>query len=191
MASRPSQDRPCPSQNGPGPHPQDRYDLRILLAIRQIMRAVAVQSRRLAAVHQVTGPQLACLIAAADEGSATATGIARQVHLSPSTVVGILDRLEGKGLVRRERGRDDRRVVHVSATDLGRSVAANIPFPLQNALSKALHPLPENEQAGIAAWLEHLVSFMGVQHMETGPAIELGATNGALNSEPSAQSHPD
>jgi DNA-binding IclR family transcriptional regulator len=41
-------------------------------------------------------------------GSISATGIAKRIRLSPRTLVGILDRLESKGLIQRNRSADDR-----------------------------------------------------------------------------------
>jgi len=42
------------------------------------------------------------------------------MYLHPATVVGILDRLESRGLMKRMRSRDDRRVVNVQLTDDGK-----------------------------------------------------------------------
>ena len=82
---------------------QQTYDLRILRALRRITRAVALHSRQLSACSHITGPQLVCLRTVIDKGPMTATAISREVHVSASTVVGILDRLEDKGLIVRER----------------------------------------------------------------------------------------
>ncbi len=53
----------------------------------------------------------------------TAREIAAAVHLSASTLVGILDRLEVKGLVERSRDAKDRRKIHIGSTARGRAVA--------------------------------------------------------------------
>src|SRR5690625_5918743 len=82
------------------------YDLRILRALRRITRSIALHSRQLAACSNITAPQLVCLGAIIERGPITATELSRKMHVSASTVVGILDRLEGKGLIHRERGRD-------------------------------------------------------------------------------------
>src|SRR3546814_18452384 len=100
------------------------YDLRILRALRRITRSVALHSRQLAACSNITAPQLICLRAVIDRGPLTATAISREIHVSASTVVGILDCLEDKGLVRRERGREDRRIVFVTATEAGIKLAS-------------------------------------------------------------------
>lgn len=140
--------------------PTQQYDLRILRALRRITRSVALHSRQLAAYSNITAPQLVCLRAVIDHGPLTATAISREIHVSASTVVGILDRLEDKALVRRERGREDRRIVFVTATDAGRQLAASTPSPLQKKLSDALNALPELEQATITMSLERIVDLM-------------------------------
>lgn len=137
-----------------------QYDLRILRAMRRITRSVALHSRQLAAFSNITAPQLVCLRAVIEHGPLTATAISREIHVSASTVVGILDRLEDKGLVRRERGREDRRIVFVTATEAGRALAADAPSPLQKHLADGLNALPELEQATITLALERIVALM-------------------------------
>jgi DNA-binding MarR family transcriptional regulator len=143
----------------PAPAPQ-QYDLRILRALRRITRSIALHSRQLAAVSHITAPQLMCLRTVIALGPLTSTAISREIHVSPSTVVGILDRLEDKGLVRRERGREDRRTVFVTATAAGIELARQAPSPLQKHLADALNALPELEQATITLSLERIVALM-------------------------------
>lgn len=154
-----------------------RYDLRILRSIRRIIRSVDLYSKQLASGSGITAPQLICLLAIVDRGQLTATAISREIHLSPSTVVGILDRLEEKGLVRRDRDREDRRVVTVTATEAGRRLANEAPSPLQKTLADSLNALPELEQATIALSLERIVALMEVQHLDSSPILETGPIN--------------
>lgn len=139
---------------------QDQYDLRILRALRRITRSIALHSRQLSAGSNITAPQLVCLRTVIEKGPLTATAISREMHVSPSTVVGILDRLEDKQLVNRERSREDRRIVFVSATDAGRTLAQQTPSPLQQKLSEALQQLPESEQLQITTALERVVALL-------------------------------
>ncbi|MBP6020749.1 MAG: MarR family transcriptional regulator [Burkholderiaceae bacterium] len=136
------------------------YDLRILRALRRITRSIALHSRQLAAYSNITAPQLVCLRAIVDHGPLTATAISREVHVSASTVVGILDRLEDKGWVRRERGREDRRIVFVTATEAGVTLVRDTPSPLQQKLADSLNALSEIEQATITMSLERIVDLM-------------------------------
>src|SRR5690606_7551843 len=140
------------------------YDLRILRALRRITRAIALHSRQLSAYSNITAPQLVCLRAVAESGPLTTTAISREIHVSPSTVVGILDRLEDKGWVLRERSREDRRIVMVSATEAGRRLVRDTPSPMQQKLAEALNDLPELEQATITLSLERIVSLMESSH---------------------------
>jgi len=140
--------------------PGNGHDRRILQSLRRIIRAVEIHSRKLSAHHKITGPQLVCLLAAAERGPMKASELARQVHLSPSTIVGILDSLSQKGLLRRERDDRDRRLVRVTITEKGRAVAKNAPSPLQDKLSEGLARLSDAERATISHALERVVEMM-------------------------------
>jgi DNA-binding MarR family transcriptional regulator len=135
-------------------------DRRILRSLRRITRALEIHSRKLAANHQITGHQLVCLMMINDNGPITETSVARLSQLSNSTVVGILDRLEEKGLIKRERSMQDRRRVYVSVTAKGKRLATKGPSPLQDSLVAGLKELPDLEQAAIAMSLERIVDLM-------------------------------
>jgi len=152
----------------------ERVDLRVLSAMRRIIHCVDLYSRELAAKTSITAPQLVCLITLAERGPMTATTISREVFLSPSTVVGILDRLEEKGLVRRERVSKDRRVVTVTASEQGRTVAESAPSPLQSRLTEALGALPLLDQVAIAESLERVVNLMEAQDIDAAPILATG-----------------
>ena len=162
----PAGEHPTLETRGQGA-PDTEHELRILTSLRRITRALELHSRELAAGYNVTGPQLICLLAIKEKGPLTATSIAYQVHLSSSTVVGILDRLEQKGLARRERDRTDRRQINVLATPKGLELAGRAPSPLQETLANALNRLPELERVAIALSLERVASLMETREEET------------------------
>jgi MarR family transcriptional regulator, organic hydroperoxide resistance regulator len=58
--------------------------------------------------------------------------LAAEANVTKGTLTGVVDTLERRGLVTRERGQDDRRLVTVALTDEGRSVIADV-FPRFNA----------------------------------------------------------
>ena len=151
-----------------------RFDLRVFQALRRIIRAVDLHSRKLAAQHKITGPQLVCLLSVAESEPVTPSAIARDVHLSPSTVIGILDRLDAKGLVSRVRDVTDRRLVQVSLTEEGNALVASAPSPLQDTLAAAMSQLPEEERSAIAESLDRIVEMMEVRHIDAAPILETG-----------------
>lgn len=66
----------------------------------------------------------------------TVAELARECAMDTGAMTRLLDRLEGKGLVRRQRCTRDRRVVQLALTDAGQAAAAQIPHALcavQNA----------------------------------------------------------
>lgn len=157
--------------------PQGSYDLRILQALRRIIRAVDLHSHKLSTQHKITGPQLACLMIIKEAGALTSSNLAKRAYLSPSTVVGIIDRLEEKGLVDRNRSSVDRRQVHISTTDRGEKLLADAPSLLQDTLVNALVELPEIEQVSITMALEKLVDLMEARHIGAAPLLETGSLN--------------
>lgn len=162
-----------PNQDNAIQTEKNRHELRILNAIRQIIRATDIDSRKLAAQHGITSPQLMCLLAVVESGSITAIDISRRIHLSASTLVGVLDRLEAKRLVRRERNKEDRREITVRATEAGVKLTSQTPFPLQYSLGKALAQLPEKDRDEVAQWMERMVDLMGISEIDAGPMLEI------------------
>ncbi len=142
------------------------YDQRVLQALRQIIRAFDLHSRHLLGRHKITGPQLVTLLTIEKYQPVTASAIAGHVYLSPSTVIGILDRLEDKGFIRRDRDRKDRRMVHISLTSQGKDLAQHAPSPLQERLAEAMNTLPERDMqhAGIAPTFDGQID---PQHIST------------------------
>jgi DNA-binding MarR family transcriptional regulator len=151
-----------------------RYDLRVLQALRQIIREVDLHSRQLLRQHKITGPQLVSLLTVAKYEPVTANAIAGHIHLSPSTVIGILDRLETKGLIRRDRDLKDRRLIQVTLTEQGKVLASDGPSPLQDTLAEAMGKLPETELVVIAESLERIVGLMQMQCVDAAPIPETG-----------------
>jgi DNA-binding MarR family transcriptional regulator len=155
--------------------PRDSYELRILQSLRRIIRAVDLHSNKLAHLHNITGPQLACLLTVKEIGPLTSGNIARKNYLSPSTVVGIIDRLERKELIVRNRDSKDRRQVFVHITPKGENLIADTPVLMQDTLAKAILDLPELEQVSIAVALEKLTELMEARHIDAAPMLETGS----------------
>jgi DNA-binding MarR family transcriptional regulator len=136
------------------------HDESILRSLRQISRAVDVYSRRLSATFNLTAPQLVCLRALALTEARTPSALAREAALSQATVTGILDRMERRGLVHRQRDEKDRRKVILQVSDKGRELLHNAPPPLQERFAHRLAELPEQEQKEIDRVLRRIADMM-------------------------------
>lgn len=160
--------------NAAPPIPEGNYELRILQSLRRIIRAIEIHSQHLNHVYQITGPQLGCLLAIKQNGSMTSTRLARTLYLSASTVVGIVDRLEEKGLLARIRSTEDRRQVQICLTAAGDLLAESAPSPLQETLSGSLKNLPTLEKVSITLALDKLVNLMEAGEIPAAPILETG-----------------
>lgn len=151
--------------------PLQRYDLRILQSLRRIIHAVDQHSKKLKSQTDLTAPQLVCLGEIADQEPLSVATLAKRVFLSPSTVVGILDRLEKKELVVRLRDDKDRRVVRVRLTERGREFIAQAPSALQDTLRNRLVDLALGEQQEICESLERIVELMQAGDIDASPLL--------------------
>jgi DNA-binding MarR family transcriptional regulator len=134
---------------------------RIIHSIRMIVRALDVLSRRLASAVGVTSPQLSCLRYVVENGAATVSEVANAIHLSASTVVGIVDRLEEKELLVRQRDTKDRRVVFLMPTDAGSELMKGTRHPVRAMFEdKESNGLTEKDYERIATALEDIVGAL-------------------------------
>ena len=128
----------------------DSEELRQLLkAIRRITHALDVQSRRISRSVGLTLPQLVVLGCVRDLGEVTSRAISREADLTPATVVGILDKLEAKGLIERYRSTKDRRIVHTRLTESGAAALAQAPSPLGGEFEAAFFALDDLQRRQI------------------------------------------
>lgn len=136
------------------------YEKRIVRSLRQLTQKLDAHSRQLLANYDVTMPQVICLDTLNDKGAMTVSALAATIHLTPSTTVGIIDRLEKKAFVKRMRDSTDRRAVFVEITDQGREFMISSPHLLHNRMRDNLNKLLERDQAQIANSLDTLVQLM-------------------------------
>lgn len=147
---------------------KSRMTADIIDNIRRVFQAVNEYSKKAEKKTGLTGPQLWAMKILADTAPIKVSQLAKRMYLHPATVVGILDRLEGKGLVARTRSRGDRRVVEVDLTNQGREILDRAPEVAQGLLVSGLGSLPERDLACIAEGLGQLVRILGVQEIPPG-----------------------
>ncbi len=159
---------------------EDEVQDRILRSLRRILRAVELHSKRLKLSCGLTTPQLLCLNAIMRSEAATVTGIALDISVSKSTMVRILDRLESRGLVSRQREEVDRRVVRVTLTVSGHEALAAAPSALQDRLLASLKKLGELERVAIAMSLERVVELMEADSLNADPVLQTGPLDASV-----------
>jgi DNA-binding MarR family transcriptional regulator len=138
----------------------------IIYQIRRLMQAGELFNKELNKTYQVSAPQLHCLLALYEYGPLPPSQIARHIMVKSSTVTGIIDRLEQKGLVYRMRNSPDRRVITIQLTEEGKELAQNAPPPIQHKIVDGLKKLPEEEIHQIILSLSKLTRMLDVQDLE-------------------------
>ena len=103
------------------------------LRIREFLRGSDEASRQ-AGLEPQQYQLLLALRAVADPSQATIGRLAESLHLKHHSVVGLVDRLEARGFVRRRRNADNRREVRVVLLAPGRDAGRNV-------VSQRLHEL--------------------------------------------------
>ncbi|NWG45723.1 MAG: MarR family transcriptional regulator [Alphaproteobacteria bacterium] len=144
---------------------------RVLIALRQIIRATDMHSKRLFRELGLSLPQAVVLKAIAELGEVTTRRISEEVSLSQATVTIILDRLEERGYAERYRSTFDRRIVHSRLTEEGRQILARAPPLLQEGFLQRFRRLPAQQQAEILDALECVAGMMKAEALARPPAL--------------------
>jgi len=156
------------------PEESARSTVRVMAALRRIIRTIDLHSRSLVLRYGLTGPQLVVLKELVEGGGRPVSGLAQAVNLSQATVTGILDRLERKAMVERVRSSQDKRKVIVSSTAEAERVLAGAPPLLQEHFIAAFDELADWEQTQILSSLQRIVSLMEAGDVEAGPILTTG-----------------
>ena len=119
--------------------------------------AVAVFLRETQA-HGVTPVQYAALQTVGDTPGIDQRTLAANIGLDTSTIAGVLDRLEARGLLARSASPDDRRVRRLTLTPAGRALLKLLVPDMQRAQQRMLAPLPKAERAEFMRMLQVLVT---------------------------------
>jgi DNA-binding MarR family transcriptional regulator len=133
--------------------------------IRRVFQVVNEQSKRVERETGLTGPQVWGIKVIAEHGNIRVSDLAKKMYLHPTTVVGILDRLEKRGLVNRSRSQEDRRVVDVSLTEDGRRLVEKSPEVASNKITHGLEALSVAELTIIYHGLDKLAGILGATDM--------------------------
>jgi DNA-binding MarR family transcriptional regulator len=117
----------------------------IVRNFQRISQAVNEYERIFEHLTGLTAPQFWALKILSAHGSMCVSDLAVLMYLRSATVVGIIDRLERKNLVIRNRSEKDRRVVYLNLTVDGEKLAKMGPQSIQSLFLRGLEPLTEEQ----------------------------------------------
>lgn len=142
------------------------YTKDIIFSIRRLLQAKEYYTKELNKKYRVSSSQLNCILALYENGPLSLSQIAKYIMVNSSTVTGIIDRLEQKGLVERRRISPDRRVITIQLTESGGKLAKHAPPPIQQKIIDGLKGLPPHEMEKIVNSLQMLTNMLDVQDLD-------------------------
>lgn len=140
----------------PAPPPPFEVERSIGLQIRRITTLLGSEVDRRMEPLGLTNAQWKPLLRLLLGTPGTAAALARDCHVDAGGLTRLLDRLQAKGLCRRERSQQDRRVVQIALTPEGRAAAEQLPVILAGVQQQLLQGFGAQEEAQLRDYLARL-----------------------------------
>src|SRR5882762_1141048 len=135
--------------------------------IRRLQQmAVAIFLEETAA-HGITPVQYAAMQAVHDRPELDQRTLSRSIGFDTSTIGGVIDRLEKRGLMQRNTSADDRRVRLLTLTSDGEALLEEVQPAMLRAQARMLEPLPEADRPRFMQMLKMLVGKVDNQLVAT------------------------
>ena len=128
---------------------------------REYFRAVALSDTGRMEIWEdlgLTMPQMRVMLIVGNEPGIPSGALAATLGVQPSTVTGIVDRLERQALVRSEHADDDRRVIRTSLTRRGVEVMTNVANESRPYLGQILDGMDDVDLLTLALGLDRLTA---------------------------------
>jgi DNA-binding MarR family transcriptional regulator len=144
----------------------------VLIALRQIIRAIDLHSKKLIKQYGLTGPQLIVLKEIERKEKISLTALAKNVSLSLPTVSSLLDRLEKQQYIQRVRGEVDKRTFYALITETGKKAIEKSPNLLQEQFLQKFEKLEAWEQHLLVSSIQRIAAMMNAESVEALPYLE-------------------
>lgn len=103
--------------------------------LKRVMLSIVHQADKRLDLHDLTTAQWSPLMSLRMRGKSTVAELARWAQIDAGAMTRLLDRLEKKGLCKRVRSTEDRRVVVVELTPEGEAVMEHVPEVLAEVMN--------------------------------------------------------
>ncbi|MFO0665942.1 MAG: MarR family transcriptional regulator [Polyangiaceae bacterium] len=118
--------------------------------------ALQTRSKRMESTLGVTGPQRLVIRVIGRMPSSAAGEIAKTLHVHPSTLTGVLQRLEKRGFITRALDPADKRRALFRLTELGEQLDETKSHTVEAAVRRALRRVPDDVLATVHSVLENV-----------------------------------
>jgi DNA-binding MarR family transcriptional regulator len=125
--------------------------------MKRIMLSIVAQADKRLVEHDLTSAQWGPLMRLQTVGASTVVDLARWLNADAGAMTRLLDRLEKKGLCKRVRSTEDRRVVQVELTPDGQAAIAEVPAVLCTVLNAHLAGFSKTEWQALKTYLQRML----------------------------------
>lgn len=113
----------------------------------------------------ITSAQWIILMRIANGSGRTSAELCRSLDYDTGSMTRMLDRLEEKGFILRQRSAEDRRIVELAITEQGRALYPQLRGASQRMLGRMLTGIPDAEVALLKSLLRRMLANFGVELM--------------------------
>ena len=141
---------------------RDAFTQEIMQELRIVVRTTQAHSRWIEKECGVSGVQLWAMWELFAQPGQKVSELSRALSIHQSTASNMLDKLEKKHFIRRDRSGPDQRVVQLYLTQQGIELLSNAPRPAQGAVMDALKRMTDEELQQLKTGLKALINHMTV-----------------------------
>lgn len=149
---------------------RDEVAKNIVQDLRIVVRTIQAHSRWVEKQCGVSSVQLWAMWELFAAPGQKVSDLSKALSIHQSTASNMLDKLEEKSLIRRDRSGPDQRVVQLFLTEKGSRLLSEAPRPAQGAVQDALRSMTDSELKYLKTGLDSLINHMTVA--EDGAALK-------------------
>ncbi|HHX29086.1 MAG: MarR family winged helix-turn-helix transcriptional regulator [Bacillota bacterium] len=129
-------------------------------SLRHVAFIIKKRGRDILVDFGITSPQFGALLALRENPNITMGELCDKLFLACSTATDLVDRMEKNGFLERKRDAQDRRVIRLSISDMGKRVISEVVAARRRYVSSILEKLTDEEISQLAQSLDRLHSLM-------------------------------
>lgn len=126
--------------------------------LRRLLNGVKLEIDKRLEPHGLTNAQWEPLFKLKMTHASTVAELAREMQTDPGATTRLLDRLEAKGLCKRIRSTEDRRVVNLELTPDGDAAADKVPAALAEVMNAHLAGFSKTEWQALLGYLRRMLA---------------------------------
>jgi DNA-binding MarR family transcriptional regulator len=139
--------------------PEDAV-IKVERLLRHVAFIIKKRGRDILVDFGITSPQFSALLALREHPNITMGELCDKLFLACSTATDLVDRMEKNGFLERKRDTQDRRVIRLSMSEMGKRVISEVVAARRRYVSSILEKLTEEEINQLAQSLNRLHSLM-------------------------------